>query len=150
MKISTGGTAVVPHIVSTSLRYHLMKINENHCQSLDYKPLSTSSLLRVLEQCKFSQRRQITGLDNYTGDEEEGFRILETVLDKIRLDVEERKCLKIALNNPLSKDLVSVCDHNHDDICNDCENIFQCLDEFHDHISNKIKDETVKEERTSQ
>ena len=55
-------------------------------------------------------------------------------------------CRKFAPSNPLHKDLVSVCDHNHDDICNDCENVFQCLNEFHDHISNKIKDETVKEE----
>ena len=79
------------HVVSTSLTYHLVKIYENHYQSLDYKPLSTSSLLRVLEQCKFSQRRQITGLDNYTGDGMEGFQILESVLDKIGIDVEEQK-----------------------------------------------------------
>ena len=138
---------------------------------------STSSLLRVLDQCKFSQRRQIIGLDKYTGDGIEGFRILECVLDKIGLNYEEKKqlkhslslavaylkglfrshvsteeskcpshCRKFALSNPADKDLVSECDHQHDEVCSDCENVFQCLDDFHDYVANKVKDETVKEE----
>ena len=96
--ISNGSAVVIPHIVSTSLKYHLVKIYEDHCKAFDYKPLSTSSLLRVLDQCKFSQRRQITGLDNYPGDGIEGFRILECVLDKIGLNNEEKKHLKHSLS----------------------------------------------------
>ena len=57
VEISNGSTVLVPHVVSTSLRYHLVKIHKDHCKAFDYKPLSTSSLLRVLDQCKFSQRR---------------------------------------------------------------------------------------------
>ena len=173
-EISNGSTVLVPHVVSTSFRYHLVKIYEDHCRAFDYKPLSTSSLLRVLDQCKFSQ---ITGLDNYTGDGLEGFRILEGVLDKIGLNNEEKKplehslslavaylkglfrshvskeestcpshCRKFARVNPVDKDLISECDHQHNEVCKDCENVFQCLDDFYNYVVAEVKDETTKEE----
>ena len=37
------------------------EVSKNHCESCAYKPLSTSFLLRILDQCKFSQRKQLTG-----------------------------------------------------------------------------------------
>ena len=40
--LSNGTMIVVPHVISTSLNYHLVKIYENHCESYAYKPLSTS------------------------------------------------------------------------------------------------------------
>ena len=109
----------------------------------------------MLDQRKFSQR-QITGLDNFTGDGLEGFRILEGLLDNVGLNNEEKKqlkhslslavaylkglfrshvskgdstcpshCRKFALSNPPDKDLVSECDHQHNEVCKDCENVFQ-------------------------
>ena len=44
IEISNGSTVLVPHVVSTSLRYHLVKIYEDHCKAFDYKPLSTKAL----------------------------------------------------------------------------------------------------------
>ena len=93
IEIGNGSAMIVPHVVSTSLKYHLIKIYESHCQSLCYEALSTSSLLRVLEECKFSQTKQITGLDNYTGDGLEGFRILNGLVDKLEVNVDEKKRL---------------------------------------------------------
>ena len=177
IEISNSSTVLVPHVVSTSLRYHLVKIYEDHCKAFDYKSLSLYSLLRVLDQCKFSQRRQIAGLDNYTDDGLEVFRILGRVLDKIGLNNEEKKqlkhslslavadlkglfrshvskeestcpshCRKFALSNPADKDLIPECDHQHNEVCKDCENVFQCLDDFYDYNVAIVKDETAKEE----
>ena len=72
-------------------------------------------------------------------------------LFRSHVSTEESKCpshcRKFALRNPTDKDLVSAeCDHQHDEVCSDCENVFQCLDDFHDYVVNKVKDETVKEE----
>ena len=133
-------------------------------------------MVRVLEECKFSQRKQITGLDNYTGDGLEGFRILNGLVDKLEVNVDEKKrlrssvmsalaylkgsyrshvtkrvstcpthCCMFALSNPLDRELMTVCDHDHDDIRNDCENVFKCLDQVNEMICKSVQD-GVKEE----
>ena len=166
MTLDNGTSIVVPQVISTSLNYHLVKVYENHCESCAYKPLSTSSLLRILDQCKFSQRKQLTGIDNYTGDGIEGFKILEKLLSKMNLDGNEKKslecsrkaapaylkgayrshvpekestcpphCRMFALSNPKDEDLMHVCDHDHSALCNECENVFYCLDNYHTYIS---------------
>ena len=39
MTLDNGTSIVVPHVISTSLNYHLVKVYENHCESCAYKPL---------------------------------------------------------------------------------------------------------------
>ena len=36
--LSNGSAVVIRHIVSASLKYHLVKIYEDHCKAFDYKP----------------------------------------------------------------------------------------------------------------
>ena len=55
-------------------------------------------------------------------------------------------CLMFALSNPLDRELMTVCDHDHDDICNDCENVFKCLDQVNEMICKSVQDRGVKEE----
>ena len=62
---------------------NIVRVYTNHCESLGYDSLSTSSLLRILDHCKTSGRRQMSGIDNYTADGLEGFKLLDKLIDSV-------------------------------------------------------------------
>ena len=50
------------------------------------------------------------------------------------------------LSNPKDEDLMHVCDHDHSDLGIECENVFQCLDNYHSYITSITKDGMAKME----
>ena len=73
LKLDSGKEFIVPHVVRTSIKLHLIKLYNSHCTSIGYTPLSQRALYRVLDDCKASQRKALNGIDNYTADGYEGF-----------------------------------------------------------------------------
>ena len=51
-----------------------------------------------------------------------------------------------ALSNPKDEDLMHVCDHDHSDLCIECENVFQCLNNYDSYITGRTKDRMAKDE----
>jgi hypothetical protein len=65
LQLSTGKTVEVPQMVLTITKQHAILLYLDHCTHNDYSPLSASSLRRVLDESKATQRKALQGLDNY-------------------------------------------------------------------------------------
>ena len=163
LQLHSGEMIEIPHVVRTSLKTHIVSVYLKYCEKhYSENPLSSSLLLRIFENCKASQRKQLTGIDNYTADGIEGFRLLDALLEKINDTAENKERLRSSkkaalvylkgdykshvsqlesqipthcrihsLSNPKVADLKSECSHSHNDVCQECENVFQCLDSFY-------------------
>ena len=94
LKLSDGQKILIPHIIRSTLKTNIVKVYTNHCESLGYDALSTSSLLRLLNHCETSERRQMSGIDNYTADGLEGFKLLDKVIDSVHTSPERKAHLR--------------------------------------------------------
>ena len=104
----------------------------------------------------------MSGIDNYTADGLEGFKLLDKLIGSVHA-LPERKahlrnlkkasllylkgdfrshmvklqnncsthCRQFAPSNEKVPDPTENCGHERSETCPDCENIFQCLDDFH-------------------
>ena len=82
LKLRDGQKILIPHIIRSILKMNIVRVYTNHCESLGYDSLSTSSLLRILDHCETSERRQMSGIDNYTADGLECFKLLDKLIDQ--------------------------------------------------------------------
>ena len=177
LKLDSGQEIIIPHIIRTSIKLHLVKLYNSHCSSIGYSPLSQSSLFKILDDCKTSQRKALTGVDNYTADGYEGFQTMEKILEQLplakdtkqvfksslkdvlmylkgnyRLHVQNQEslcsthCRTFALSNPKIKEARTSCKHDHSEICEDCQNLFFCLQSIPELIEDNVKDPVIKEE----
>ena len=101
LKLDSGEEFIVPYVVRTSIKLHLIKLYNSHCTSIGYAPLSQRSLYRVLDDCKASQRKALSGTDNYTADGYEGFQTTEIILEKFSLANGINQVIKSFLKNAL-------------------------------------------------
>ena len=175
-KLDSGQEIVVPHIIRTSIKLQLVKVYTDHCSLIGYKPLSQSSSLRILEGCKTSQRKALSGVYNYTADGYEGFEMIAKILQRLPLPKEDKNVFKLSLksalvylkgnyhlhvckenlcashcrtfplSNPKSKDFKESCRHSHSETCHDCQNLFFCLESVIDLIHEHVKELEMKEE----
>ena len=171
LKLDSGEEFIVPHVVRTSINLY-----NSHCTSIGYPSLSQRSLYRVLDDCKASQRKALSGIDNYTAGGYEGFQTIE-ILEKLslandikqvfksslknapmylkgnyRLHVQNQEslcpthCRIFALSNPKVKETKSSCKHDHSETCDDCQNVFFSLQSIIDLIKENVQDAIMKEE----
>ena len=101
LKLDSGEEFIVPHVVRTSIKLHLIKLYNSHCTSIGCTPLSQRSLNRVLDDCKASQRKALSGIDDYTADGYEGFHTIEIILEKLSLANDIKQVFKSSLKNAL-------------------------------------------------
>ena len=94
LKLSDGQKILIPHIIRSTLKMNIVRVYINHCESLGYDSLSTSSLLRILDHCKTSERRQMSGTDNYTADGLEGFKLLDKLIDSVHASPKRKEHLR--------------------------------------------------------
>ena len=78
----------IAHSVLTAKYSHAVSFYVKTCQEIGYTPLSQSSLMRILEAIKPSQRRSLSGLDHIpvTAAAMTGFDVL---LDMCKKDVQK-------------------------------------------------------------
>ena len=97
LKLDSGQEIVVPRIIRTSIKLQLVNVYTDHCSLIGYKPLSQSSLLIILEDCKTSQRKALSGIDSYTAEGYEGFEMITKVLERLPFPKEDKNVLKSSL-----------------------------------------------------
>ena len=103
LKLEDRTTFEIPQVVSTTIQSYVITVYQNHCATINYQPLSASSLHNVMDSCKSVQRKALHGVDNYTADGLEGFDTLHKVLDTLDCSkVEKEKLQKLLKSGVLS------------------------------------------------
>lgn len=83
MKFDSGERQVVPHVVLTALRSHTIATYLEFCKDVQYESLHRSSLWKILDVIKPSQRHSLAGLDNTMANGLEGFEEMNEILKSI-------------------------------------------------------------------
>ena len=178
LKLQHGTMFEIPQVALTTIQSSVITIYENHCNSVNYQPLSTSCLRNIMKSCKSVQRKALHGVDNYTADGLEAFDTLSKVLEKtggskaeidqikkslkaavtylkgdFKVHIKEEStcpthCRKFALSNweTRSEFFREQCKHHHNEVCQDCENIFSCLSTIKEMIDNATLSSEIKDE----
>jgi hypothetical protein len=76
-----GAKITIPFVVRTIVRAHIISAYKSFCDTILYEPLSDTSLWRIINVCKASQRKAMQCLDNYIAEGEKGFAELETFVN---------------------------------------------------------------------
>lgn len=165
LKFDSGEKQVVPHVVLTALKNHTIATYLQFCKDVQYESLHRSSLWKILDVIKPSQRHCLAGLDNTMANGLQGFEemneLLEVILDgdvlkHLRKKLEESKrylkigytthchfdancashCTSHALSNPKDEYFQVKCTIPHSSSCNQCENIIETMELISNFISN--------------
>jgi hypothetical protein len=138
--------------------------------SLGFRPLGQSSLFSLLDVCKASTRKSLQGINYFAADAGEAFDSIEKLIDELHLDMTKHRrllenlkrgrqylksdykvhitksstvgdhCATFALSDKSDKDFRQMCDHEHNDICEECVNLQVTFDEIKHTIDNSTDD----------
>jgi hypothetical protein len=172
LKPDCGEEITVARAVRTNLRSHVIQLYVDYCKGQDYKPISERKLFEILDLTKASQRKALSGLDNFVADGVEAFErmseIVSSIVDmpmdektmtkkkleqakrylkgKYLLDLSKESvigthCSTYSLSDPVNPEFSCVCNHDHDKLCDECQNMREVLDL----VTEKIKQSTLGE-----
>ena len=149
LRFDNGETQVLPNAILQNKYSHTIQFYNDVCKEIGYTPLSSSSLLRILNALKPSQRKSLAGLDDITAEGMNGFQFLHQVIVDLKLGKEVADKLerakrylkmyyqghcsissKIATHNTayaLSYPKELQCSEVGEEVCMDCYNIFEVL-----------------------
>ena len=108
IKFDSGDVQSIPHTISHTKFSHTIDFYKTSCSELNYTPLSTTTLRKVLKAINPSQRKSLAGLDDVTADAMNGFELLNKTLKEKRAGREltcqlERAKRYLIMNYQLSK-----------------------------------------------
>lgn len=83
IKLSNKDTLKIPNIIRTMVPERVVKQYLAYCSDCGFKPLSRSTLLRILAVCPASTRKSLQGLDYVTSAGAEAFDDLLDVVERI-------------------------------------------------------------------
>ena len=83
LELESGEILTMPNVVRTVTRSSMIALYIGLCKDEDFEPLSRSTLYRILEVRKSSQRKSLHGLDNTAADGAAAFDTLEAVIDQL-------------------------------------------------------------------
>ena len=84
LKLYSREKIAMPNIVRTVKRTTMISQYIQFCEEEKFVPLSRSTLFKILEVRKASQRKSLQGLDNAAADGASGFATLERIIDKLQ------------------------------------------------------------------
>ncbi|CAF3420316.1 unnamed protein product [Rotaria socialis] len=138
--------------------------------SLGFCPLGRSSLYSLLDVCKASTRKSLQGINYFAADAGEAFDSIEELISELHLDITKHRrvlenlkrgrqylksdykvhvtksstiadhCATFALSDKLDKDFQQMCDHEHNDTCDECDILQPTFDEIKHDIGNSTAD----------
>ena len=79
MTLESGENIIMPYVIRNQRNSEIIKEYVKFCESINFSPLCTRTLYKILEICPASRRKSKKCLDNYQADGEEGFNTLEEV-----------------------------------------------------------------------
>ncbi|CAH3171398.1 unnamed protein product, partial [Porites evermanni] len=93
-----------------------------YCEETGFKRFSQSTMLRILSQCSASVRKSLQGLDYYAAD---GTRAFDDLIS-LKASIPDH-CVAFSLSDASDPDYQVQCQHNHEDICEQCEALNETL-----------------------
>ena len=137
-------------------------------------PLRRSSLYSLLDVCKASTRKPLQGINYFAADAGDAFDSIEKLIDEFHFDITKHRrllqklkrcrqylksdykvhvsklstvedhCATFALSDKSDKDFRQLCDHEHNDTCEECRNVWVTFEETKEAINNSTYDEQIK------
>ena len=96
---NNGDRMEMPNVVRILTRSTMIEQHLEYCKEQCHKPLSRSTLFKILEVREASQRKSLQGLDNTAANGAEGFQTIETLVKTLEKGgMEEQWCLRICRN----------------------------------------------------
>ena len=92
LTLDNGVRIKMPNVVRILTRSTMIDQYLEYCKEQCHEPLSMSTLFKILEVRKASQRKSLQGLDNTAADGAAGFQTIETLGKK---GMEKQWCLRI-------------------------------------------------------
>lgn len=83
LTLSNSSTITVPNVVRTLIPEQVVQQYTTYCQETGFKPMSRSSLCRVLNVCSASVRKSLQGLDYFSADGAQAFDEMVEVVQKL-------------------------------------------------------------------
>lgn len=83
LELENGEKLTMPNVVRTVTRSTMIAQYLDYCNKEDVEPLSRSTLYRILEVRKSSQRKSLQGLDNTAADGADAFDMLESIVENL-------------------------------------------------------------------
>lgn len=161
-RYSSGVKSYIPKPILTGLRTHAIANYLDFCNHTNTKTLSRTSLFKVLNLLKPSQRHSLAGLDNHMVAGTEGLEVLKVLCEKlfendkdILADLSNVQrylkgsfvsncsqkskaashCTVFGLSDPKNTRFSQLCDHEHSQVCRSCAKIFELFETISEKIN---------------
>ena len=83
LKLSTGEVVQTPNVIRVSVSGHIIDQYVQYCNETEVKPLSNSTLRRILSSCQASTRKSLQGLDYFVCEGSKAFDDLEQLIGNL-------------------------------------------------------------------
>ena len=84
IELDSGDVLQIPDVVRTVFHSTLIDMYLAYCKEINFDPLGTSTLYRVLNSCPASKRKSLNCLDNIASDGVASFECLISIAEKLR------------------------------------------------------------------
>ena len=154
IKFDSGDVQSIPHAILQTRFSHTIDFYIDSCKDMNFSPLSRTTLYKILKAINPSQRRSLAGLDDVTAEAMNGFDFLQKTAKELKFDKslsnnleKAKRYLKtnyqghcstespikthntaFALSFPKEEPSLQV----NDDVCSDCLNVTEVLQQFLD------------------
>ena len=128
----------------------------------------------MLDGCKASTHKSLQGINYFAADAGDAFDSIEKLIDELYFGLTKHRrllenlkrrrqylksdykvhvsklstvgdhCATFALSDKLDKDFRQSCDHEHNDTCEECFNLWVTFEEIKEAINNSTYDEQIK------
>ena len=85
LELSSGKIIAVPNIIRTMIPERIVTQYIQYCTETNFKALSRSTLLRILQECSASVRKSLQGLDYFAAEGTRAFEDLRSIVHEISL-----------------------------------------------------------------
>ncbi|XP_076084450.1 uncharacterized protein LOC143055196 [Mytilus galloprovincialis] len=97
LKMETGEVIIIPTVIRSLTPSSIISQYVALCNEENVKPLGSSTLYKILDECSAVVRKSVEGLDNFIMEGCKGFDELDKVIKRLELPTEEVKCLLLGL-----------------------------------------------------
>ena len=92
LKLDSGEAIEMWNVVRTVTQSTMISQYIQFCQEEKFKPLSRTTLFKILEDRQASHRKSLQGLENTAADGSAGFQKIEMIVDDLEKGGMNRQC----------------------------------------------------------
>lgn len=74
---SSHESILIPHAVRTTLKTHIFRLYQKNCEDIGEEPLGRTLAMEILDACKTSERKSLSGIDSFAAKGNEAIVFLE-------------------------------------------------------------------------